>query len=423
VKPPFEAGRVLARAEFVNYYKQLVRDCRHTGMRPGDHLPLLDFPLLMQPGEWPRLARLAEKLSGEIAAAEEELLERPELHDRLGLPREVAEVLRDCRRRCRPKGFGRVMRFDFYHTREGWRFSEANPDAVGGWIPAYAYAKSMASWYPGYTPPPNPAAAYAKAMRQFAGKGATVAMFHVRVRAAAWCPRFILKEVEMQGMNGFLSNPRRVSWKSNFAEILSRRGRIRPDLMVRLIITTWFTKLRNRALWAPWFCGSKTPTSNPGSAILIESKRFSLLLAELATRTPTFGAYSPESRSPLEVPRRSQDQWVFKPAFGVGGHGIGLAGISKRTAFERIAERARRNPSNWVAQRRFESVPVETERGPGHVCLGIFTVNGAAAGVYGRIRGTPLINQHAMNAVILIPEQDLGAERAPRKFQLVKNST
>jgi len=192
VKPPFRAGRVLARPELVAYYKQIVQDCRHTGMRPGDHLPLLDFPLLMEPGEWPRLARVAEKLSGEIIAAEEELLKRPELHALLGLPQEIARILRDCRRQDHPRGFGRVMRFDFYHTREGWRFSEANPDAVGGWIPGYAYAKSMASWYPRCAPPPSPAAAYAKAMRNFAGKGASVAIFHVRVRAAGWCPRYIL---------------------------------------------------------------------------------------------------------------------------------------------------------------------------------------------------------------------------------------
>jgi hypothetical protein len=366
----------------------------------------------MKPGEWPRLATLVEKLSKELADAEKELLCRPDLYESLGLQADIAKILRDCGPECRPKGFARVMRFDFYHTEEGWRFSEANPDAVGGWLPAYGETRAMAAWYPGYSPPPNPAGVYAEAIYKFAGKGAMVGIFQVGVRAAAWCSEFILKEIEKLGMRGFLATPRRVEWNSNFAEVQTRSGKVRPNLLIRMLIASWLPKLRRRDLWVQWFCGSKTPISNPAYSILIESKRLPLIYGELDTPMSTYKAYSPESRSPIEVPRKSQNQWVFKPAFGVGGDRIGIAGVSKKATFKRIAEGASRNAGEWVAQRRFKSVAVPTERGPGHACLGIFTVDGVAAGIFGRIRGTPLINHHAMCIPILIPENDLEDAKA-----------
>jgi len=422
VKVPWEVGRVLTPIEFNTYYKQVIRDCRHCSIRPKEHLPLIDFPLLMKPGEWPRLSKLTEKLSQEVAAAERELLQRPDLYESLGLPANIAKILRGCSSKCRPKGFARVMRFDFYLTEEGWMFSEANPDAAGGWIEAYGLTRAMAACYPGFSPPPNPAAAYAEAMRKFAGKGAMVGFFHVGVRAAAWCPEFILKEVEQRGMRGFLANPRRVVWNSNFAEVLTPSGIVRPNLLIRMLIANWLPRLRNRALWEPWFCGSKTPISNPACSVLVESKRLPLVYKELDTPMTLHRAYSPESQSPTEIPRRSQNEWVFKPAFGVGGQAIGIAGVNKKAAFKKIAEEARRNAVNWVAQRRFKSIPVPTERGPGHVCLGIYTVDGVAAGVFGRIRGKPLINHRAMSIPVLISQGDLEDGKV-KEGGTVKNST
>ena len=147
--------------------------------------------------------------------------------------------------------------------------------------------------------------------------------------------------------------------------------------------------------------------SNPCYSILIESKRFPCVLKELDAPMPAYRSHSPESRFPTEISPSSQNQWVFKPAFGVAGRGVAIAGVTRKLAFKAAAEVSRRHPMNWVAQRRFESVAVPTERGPGHVCLGIYTVDGSAAGAYARIRGTALIDKHALSIPVLIPERDL----------------
>lgn len=421
--PPFAAGRTLTPGEFQSYYKQVIWDCRHTTIRPKEHLPLIDFSLLMQPGEWPRLARLAEKLSGEVAAAEQELLRRPDLYESLGLPASMAKVLIGCGPECRPKGFARVMRFDFHFTREGWRFSEANADSAGGYIEAYGLTRGMAAYYPGFSPPPNPAVAYAQRVERFAKRGARVAIFHLGLRVTTWESEFIKNEVEERGMRVVLVNPRQLLWKSNAAQVLTAAGTVMPNLLIRAVAAYALPNLLHRNAWVPLFCGSKTPISNPGYSILVGTKRLPLVRGELDTPMPTYRDFSPESRSPAEVSSTFQNEWVFKPTLGGGGKGIVVEGVTKKGVFKRIVEVARRDPAHWVAQRRFESVPVSTERGPGHVCLGVYTIDGVVAGAFGRIRAKPLIAHLAMSIPVLIPRGDLEERRLGAKQGTMKNST
>jgi hypothetical protein len=64
------------------------------------------------------------------------------------------------------------------------------------------------------------------------------------------------------------------------------------------------------------------------------------------------------------------------------------------------------SPAKWVAQRRFESVPISTPVGPRHVCIGVYTVNGLAAGAYARLSAKPLIDFTAVDVPLLIQEDD-----------------
>jgi hypothetical protein len=64
------------------------------------------------------------------------------------------------------------------------------------------------------------------------------------------------------------------------------------------------------------------------------------------------------------------------------------------------------SPAKWVAQRRFESVPVFTPDGPRHVCVGVYTINGCAAGAYGRISEKPLIDFAAVDVAMLIEDEN-----------------
>ncbi len=416
MKMPWEAGHPLAPDEFEAYCRQAMRVFRY-GKIPlqvyKDNLP--DFPLLMKPGEWPRLVRIVGKLSREVLTVERELIARKDLYPELGLPREVERVLRECETNPSSAKAPRVMRFDFYHTTDGWKFSEVNPDTVGGFVEAYGFTAPMAAYYQGYLPTPDAAAVYATAIRKVAGQGARIAI--ILAGDAPYAVRqaeCIIRKIEARGMRAFQVRAERVRWVSGVARVIGSPSIGKPALVVRQLMAEKLYALQRR-FWEPWFCGTKTPVSNPCQAILVESKRLPCILKELEAGTRESRSNSPESRSPAEVPRSSQEDWVFKPAYGSSGYGVAIAGVTKNSAFNSAAQKARSDSLHWVAQRRFESVPVATERGPGHVCLGIYTVDGVAAGAYARIKGNALIDSRSLSIPVLIPENDVVLPKVSRR--------
>jgi len=72
-----------------------------------------------------------------------------------------------------------------------------------------------------------------------------------------------------------------------------------------------------------------------------------------------------------------------------------------RTRFDALLR-----PNNWIAQKRFESLPIATPVGARHVCVGVYTVNGKAAGAYARMSEKPLIDFAATDVALLVDDDD-----------------
>ena len=79
-----------------------------------------------------------------------------------------------------------------------------------------------------------------------------------------------------------------------------------------------------------------------------------------------------------------------------------MPGVTPREELAEIFWAARRNPSEWVAQDRFTAVPIAGERCALYPCIGVFTIEGKAAGFYGRVAERPLIDQNAQDVAVLI---------------------
>jgi len=97
----------------------------------------------------------AEQLTKEAVAAEEQISRRPELLKLLGLPPALCRVLAE--EAPMTPAAGRVIRFDFHYTTQGWRISEANSDVPGGFSEASYFTEMMAEHFPGLRPAGNPA--------------------------------------------------------------------------------------------------------------------------------------------------------------------------------------------------------------------------------------------------------------------------
>jgi hypothetical protein len=63
-------------------------------------------------------------------------------------------------------------------------------------------------------------------------------------------------------------------------------------------------------------------------------------------------------------------------------------------------------PGNWVAQRRFESLPLTTRNGLRHVCVGVYTVNGKTVGAYTRLSQRPVVDFAAADVALLLEDDE-----------------
>ena len=127
-----------------------------------DVTTIADIPLILTEAAWRELARLAEALARESMLAEDELADRPDLHARLALPRRLAKALGTTRSEG-ARGLARLVRFDFHHTPDGWRISEANTDVPGGLNEASGLASLIGPHYAGTTTAGDVCGAYARA--------------------------------------------------------------------------------------------------------------------------------------------------------------------------------------------------------------------------------------------------------------------
>jgi hypothetical protein len=110
----------------------------------------------------------------------------------------------------------------------------------------------------------------------------------------------------------------------------------------------------------------------------------------------------PETRDPRQVAWQDDEGWLVKPAFGRVGEGIAWRGGVTARSWRRTKWKVRLAPRQWVAQRRFVSRPLWSRAGIRHLCVGVFVVDGKAAGFYGRLSGTTTIDKHAQDVAILV---------------------
>ena len=178
------------------------------------------------------------------------------------------------------------------------------------------------------------------------------------------------------------------------------------QVIVRFYQAEWLAQLPEHVGWQLLFRGSETPVANPVLAVITESKRFPLVWYSIAAQLPTWRALLPETHDPREVAWWKTDAWLLKTAMCNTGDTVSIRELMLAREWLQTQLSVWRRPSQWVAQRRFESVPVLTPAGPRHVCIGVYTVDGRAAGAYARLAAKPLVDFTAVDVALLIEEDD-----------------
>ena len=103
---------------------------------------------------------------------------------------------------------------------------------------------------------------------------------------------------------------------------------------------------------------------------------------------------------------REKEGYIFKPAYGRVGEKIGIPEACSGEEYRELLAEVKRSPKKFLAQKRFQSRPLEGKNGEAfHLCLGSYTVDGAHAGYYARVSETPRIDSGAADLPVLIEKE------------------
>lgn len=389
------ATETVPAANFAGIRRRMMLEYCKWDSQVGDVSTLAPFALQMPQMMWRELSSAAEQLAAETLQLESALLQRPDLRRRLGLPQALERLFRSSLPLT--PAAARVMRFDFHLTSDGWRISEVNSDVPGGFTEASAFAAMMAEQLGGQLPG-NPAAEYADAL---AANGKrivliTAAGFIEDQQVVAGLSRLL----EMRGCDAILAQPQQLSWRDGGALLANRP----IDAVVRFYQAEWLAKLPRRTGWTNLFVAGRTPVANPPASALSESKRLPLLWDELNVPVPAWRRYLPETRDPRDVPWRTDERWLVKTAYCNTGDSVTLRERATQKQWRSTRLDVFFRPRQWLAQRRFQTLAVETPLGELFPCIGVYTINGRAAGIYGRLSRGPVTDYAAIDVAVLLEE-------------------
>jgi glutathionylspermidine synthase len=399
---PYTLGAPLESAVWRTVRERAIFECCKWDIQTEDHCTLFERPLMLRRAAWDELRKTAEMLAAEVTSAEAELLQRPDLHRELGLPRALRNVLAAANHPT--ASFCRILRFDFHHTDEGWKISEVNADVPGGFIEASGFTMLMAEQYPGCEPTSDPVAAIVACYLD--KTDAVVVLLHATAyKDDRQVMQYFARRLKARHVRTLMASPAHLQWSEGRASIDSESVHGEVDAIFRFFPAEWLPRIGTQERWLALVVNGRTPTSNPASAALIQSKRFPLIWSRMRTSMEQWQQRMPESAAVTRA-RLHDREWVIKPAFGRVGEGIAISGVTTPTDISKIHRAATWFPRHWVAQRRFRSMPLAEDGCEYFPSLGVYTVNGRAAGVYARMARKPLIDHDARDVAVLISKED-----------------
>jgi len=364
----------------------------------GDVSVLCEHPLVIRGSEWDSLCAAAEALAAETEQLEARVLNRPRDLADIGVPRKLAEVVRRSAGPVKPNL--RLMRFDFHLTEVGWRVCEINSDVPGGWREASSLPQLYRPFYANLDCPDSPLDAWGRAIESIATRGHVALLSAPGYLEDQQVLRTFRAELQARKIpSSLIQSPAALEWSHTGGCRLSWSD-IAVSAIIRFYQIEWLCALSRGTGWQRLLESREMPVLNPTISAISESKRFPLLFQD-SMSCPTWKAFLPECRDPREI-SVDWDSWVLKACFSNTGDHVLLVGDLPRKQKQTAIRRAQRKPYEWVAQRRFTTVPLETIRGPVFPCVGVFVVGGRAAGSYVRLSTHQVTDGAALETPLLI---------------------
>jgi len=370
-------------ADFHNYRIDCMFDGYKWDLQAGEQSTIGDKVVLMARKDMDFLENAAISLYHETLAMESALKCRPDLAVRMGISEEMADVLCNCS--YEQGKHVRLMRFDFHFTTEGWRISEVNSDVPAGYPEASILPALAQKYFDEYAQYGDFGDVWASRIMRLAQPESTIAYLHDTHTVEDYqILHFLGDLMEKHGYDSTYADPDYIKWKDGRA--------VGFGAIMRYYPVEWL-EYKKGVEWVG-FCNSATPSCNHPIALLTQSKRLPLVWDELEVEIPFWKRLLPETVCPLTA----TDGFILKPAFGRVGEGINIPGTVSEAENLDIITAAHKDPSQWVAQRMFESVSIDGK----HLSLGIFVIDGIFGGVFGRISERARIDSEASEVPVLV---------------------
>ncbi|MCL2571535.1 MAG: glutathionylspermidine synthase family protein [Defluviitaleaceae bacterium] len=374
---------------YPDYRLSVMFDGYKWDLQAGEQSTISDKVVLLGQDEMTFLADHAVRLYNETIAMEAALHKNPDMVRKLGISEPMTEALCNCN--YKPEQHVRFMRFDFHPTTEGWKISEVNSDVPAGYPEASILPALAQVYFKDYVQYGNFGEIIKARLMRLIPSGSTVAYLHDTHTVEDYQILHYLGDImETTGYKSMYASPEHIQWENAKAKGIGG--------IVRYFPVEWM-EFTPHVDWIG-YVNAQTPSCNHPIALLTQSKRLPLVWDDLGVDIPIWKMLLPETKCVNKL--ESQDGWILKPAFGRVGEGITIPGTMSEEEEQAVYQSAISDPMQWVAQRMFQSMPVDGF----HLNVGVFVVDGVYAGCYGRISNEPRIDEDASEVPILIKERD-----------------
>jgi hypothetical protein len=195
--------------------------------------------------------------------------------------------------------------------------------------------------------------------------------------------------------------PEQLQWRSGVAHAPSATATEPVDVVFRFYQGEWMTRVSGDE-WRQLFRGGRTPVCNPAAAVFGESKRLLAIASELETAMPTWRKYVPDTRRARTAWTDPRGDWVLKRSYSNTGDAVISRRWARQAEYGWALVQGLVTPTEWTAQRCFETLRIATPNGLMRPCLGVYVVNGRACGIYCRLSPHPIVDFSAIDTAVLV---------------------
>lgn len=390
--------------KYEEYRLTVMFDCFKWDPQFLDHNTIAKYALVITQEEYQELVQLTEALDRETRAAEEYLNAHLELAEPLRLSKKMKKEVQ-MMKNYNSNQHVRLMRYDFHPTTEGkWAVSEVNSDVPGGFAEASLMPQAAINVLTekDYTFK-NFGENLIKAIVEKIPQNGRIALVHCTCYSDdRQIMQFLGEQLEERGFSVIYMAADHLKFIDTKAYSLLDGNEGQIDAVVRFAPLEWIADMKTRH-WQGYFDTTTTSCNHP-IAIFAQSKCFPFVWDVLEKNGIDMSTWRELLPDTIDVKdAKGKDGYIYKPVYGRVGENISIKESCTADEYKMIMREVKFLPKNYIAQKRFQSKPLEGIDGKEyHVCLGAYTVDTKHAGFYARISDTPRIDSNAADIPVLI---------------------